>query len=103
MVPAPVQAAVALAYDDDVHVESQRDVYYRRLNVLGSALREVGVICPVPEGSFYLWCSRDGMDGWQLAAWLAEVSGLIVSPGELYGPAGSNFVRIALVQPDDGH
>lgn len=100
MVPAPVQAAVALAYDDDVHVESQRDVYYRRLNILGSALREVGIICPVPEGSFYLWCSRDGMDGWQLAAWLAEVSGLIVSPGELYGPAGSNFVRIALVQPD---
>jgi succinyldiaminopimelate transaminase len=100
MVPAPVQAAVSLAYDEDTHVEVQRDVYYRRLNVLGSALRDVGVTCPAPEGSFYLWCSREGMDGWQLAAWLAEVAGLIVSPGELYGPAGGAFVRIALVQPD---
>ena len=101
MVPAPVQAAVALAYDDDAHVETQRDIYYRRLNILGSALRSAGVSCPSPEGSFYLWCSREGMDGWQLAAWLAEVSGLIVSPGELYGPAGSDFARIAVVQPDE--
>ena len=37
----------------------------------------------------------------QLAAWLAEASGLIVSPGELYGEAGRDFVRIAVVQPDD--
>ena len=101
MVPAPVQAAVSLAYDDDVHVETQRDVYFRRLNILGDALREVGVTCPAPQGSFYVWCSREGMDGWQLAAWLAEVSGLIVSPGELYGPAGVDFARIALVQPDE--
>lgn len=100
MVAAPVQSAVALAYDDDDHVEDQRDVYYRRLNVLGSALRDAGVACPAPAGSFYLWCSRPGMDGWQLATWLAEVAGLIVSPGELYGPAGSEYARIALVQPD---
>ena len=100
MVPAPVQAAVSLAYDDDVHVEAQRDVYYRRLSVLGDALRDAGVNCPWPQGSFYLWCSREVMDGWELAAWLAERTGLIVSPGELYGPSGSAFVRIALVQPD---
>jgi len=101
MVAAPIQSAVALAYNDDAHVEVQREVYLRRLEVLGSALREAGVTCPEPEGSFYLWCSREGMDGWQLAAWLAEVSGLIVSPGELYGPAGNDFARIAMVQPDE--
>jgi succinyldiaminopimelate transaminase len=101
MVPAPVQSAVALAYDDDAHVEVQRDVYFQRLAVLGDALRAIGVACPEPEGSFYLWCSREGMDGWQFAAWLAEVSGLVVSPGELYGPRGNDFVRIAMVQPDE--
>lgn len=99
MVAAPVQSAVALAYDDDAHVEVQRDVYLRRLQILGGALRETGVHCPEPQGSFYLWCSREGESGWQLAAWLAEVAGLIVSPGELYGAAGESFVRIAMVQP----
>jgi aspartate/methionine/tyrosine aminotransferase len=55
----------------------------------------------MPDGSFYLWCSKDGLDGWELASLLAEQSGLVVSPGELYGEAGTNFVRIAVVQPDE--
>ncbi len=101
MVPAPVQSAVALAYGDDDHVNAQREVYARRLSLVGAALRDAGVECPAPEGAFYLWCSRDGMDGWELAAWMAEVAGLIVSPGDLYGPAGSRFARVAMVQPDD--
>lgn len=101
MVPAPVQSAVALAYGDDAHVEVQRDTYSRRLRIMGDALRAAGVDCPAPEGAFYLWCSREGMDGWELAAWLASVSGLIVSPGDLYGAAGAAFVRIAMVQPDE--
>ena len=100
MVAAPVQAAVSLAYDDDQHVQVQREVYWRRMQILGNALREVGITCPEPEGSFYLWCSRESMDGWQLASWLAETAGLIVSPGELYGPSASAYVRIAVVQPD---
>jgi aspartate/methionine/tyrosine aminotransferase len=25
----------------------------------------------------------------------------LVAPGDLYGPAGAGFVRIAVVQPDD--
>jgi len=101
MVPAPVQSAVTLAYDDDAHVEHQREVYHARLATLSAALLAAGVDAPMPEGSFYLWCSREGMDGWELAAWLAEVTAMIVSPGELYGPAGSSFVRIAVVQPDE--
>jgi aspartate/methionine/tyrosine aminotransferase len=55
----------------------------------------------MPDGAFYLWCSMPGVDGWGLAEKLAEVSGLIVGPGELYGDAGAPFVRIAVVQPDE--
>ena len=101
MVPGPVQAAVALAYGDDAHVEEQRTRYWRRLELLSRALQRIGVDAPTPEGSFYLWCSKDGVDGWELATELAEKSGLVGSPGELYGDAGKNFVRIAVVQPDD--
>jgi aspartate/methionine/tyrosine aminotransferase len=101
MVPGPVQAAVALAYGDDAHVVEQRARYLRRLELLSRALKHVDVDAPMPEGSFYLWCARDGMDGWELATLLAERSGLVGSPGELYGDAGKNFVRIAVVQPDE--
>ncbi len=101
MVAAPVQTAVALAYNDDDHVTVQRERYRARLTMLAEALRSVGVDAPMPEGAFYLWCSKAGMDGWELAAMLAESSGLVVSPGELYGEAGAAFVRIAVVQPDE--
>jgi succinyldiaminopimelate transaminase len=101
MVPAPVQAAVAVAYNDDEHVVRQRERYRSRLVLMASALRAFGVNAPMPEGSFYLWCSKDGLDGWELAREIAERSGLVVSPGELYGDDGRNFVRLAVVQSDE--
>jgi succinyldiaminopimelate transaminase len=100
MVAGPIQAAVALAYGDDEHVEVQRRRYHGRLELLSSALTAAGVDAPMPQGGFYLWCQKAGLDAWQLAAWLAEVAGLVVSPGELYGD-GENHVRIAVVQSDE--
>jgi aspartate/methionine/tyrosine aminotransferase len=64
-------------------------------------LNDFDVAAPFPQGSFYLWCSKLGLDGWQLAELIAQRSGLIVSPGELYGEAGADFIRLAVVQPDD--
>jgi aspartate/methionine/tyrosine aminotransferase len=92
---------VALAYRDDEHVNVQRSVYRSRLELLADALRYFGVDAPMPEGTFYLWCHKEGLDGWALATLIAETSGMIVSPGDLYGDAGAAFVRIAVVQPDE--
>ncbi len=100
MVAGPVQSAVALAYGDDEHVLAQRDRYWSRLGVLASALEDAGVSSPLPQGGFYLWVRREGFDAWQLARHLAEVAGLVTSPGELYGD-DAGHVRIAVVQPDE--
>ena len=42
-----------------------------------------------------------GGDAWALAHRLAAEGGAIVAPGELYGEAGADHVRIAVVQPDE--
>jgi len=101
LVPGPVQAAAAAAFADDEHVAVQRERYRGRLIALSSALSEIGVDAPMPRGSFYLWASRPGTDGWALARELAERGGVVVSPGELYGAAGAGHVRIAVVVPDE--
>lgn len=101
LVPGPVQVAAAAAFADDEHVVVQRERYRGRLIALSSALREIGVDAPMPRGSFYLWASRAGVDGWDLARELAERGGVVVSPGELYGAAGADHVRIAVVVPDE--
>ncbi len=101
MVPGPVQSAVTLAYDDDAHVSTQRSLYHERLTTLREALQRAGVSAPMPEGTFYLWCSKEGLSDWELASWLASTTGLVVSPGELYGSLDTGHVRIAVVQPSD--
>ena len=104
MVPGPVQAAGAVALDDDAHVEVQRDRYRRRLQLLADGLGAVGLPTPLPQGGFYLWVPvpasvPDG--GWGLTERLALAGGVLVSPGEFYGPDGAGFVRIAVVQPTE--
>jgi succinyldiaminopimelate transaminase len=101
MVPGPVQAAAVAAWDDDAHVDEQRERYAYRLHLMRRALGEIGVHAPAPEGAFYLWAPAPDGDAWALARLLASVGGALVSPGEFYGPDGAGFVRIAVVQPED--
>ncbi|MGE3621647.1 MAG: aminotransferase class I/II-fold pyridoxal phosphate-dependent enzyme [Acidimicrobiia bacterium] len=101
MVPGPVQAAAAVAWADDVHVEAQRAVYAGRLELARGVLAAVGVEAPLPAGAFYLWAEAPDGDAWGLTRLLAERGGALVSPGEFYGPHGAGHVRVAVVQPDE--
>jgi succinyldiaminopimelate transaminase len=101
MVPGPAQAAACVALADDGHVELQRSRYRSRLERFAAALGALDLEAPLPGGGFYLWVPSPGGDAWALAQRLASELGVVVSPGEFYGPAGADFVRIALVQPDE--
>jgi succinyldiaminopimelate transaminase len=100
MVPGPAQAAAVVALDDDAHVVAQRDRYRRRLDRMAQVLSAWSE-CAIdpPAGGFYLWF-RVG-DGWEFAEQLAQAGGALVSPGDFYGDAGADHVRVAVVQPDD--
>ena len=100
MVPGPTQAAGIVALNDDEHVAEQRRRYLHRLERTAEVLsRWTGTEVPLPDGAFYLWFPVD--DGWAFAERLAAEGGAIASPGEFYGAASDNYVRIAVVQPDD--
>lgn len=99
MVPGPMQLAGALAWADDEHVTVQRTRYLERLDALAAGLRTYGLDVDLPAGAFYLWIAAPGGDAWGLADDLARRGGLLVSPGEFYGPAGAGHIRIAAVQP----
>lgn len=101
MVPGPVQAAAVAAWGDDAHVDEQRERYLGRLERLAAVLTGWGVPAAVPAGAFYLWVAAPDGDAWGLARRLAREGGVLVSPGEFYGPDGAGFVRAAVVQPDD--
>ena len=99
MVPGPVQVAAAVALEDDAHVQEQRTRYRERLDILRAAFVEAGVDVPAPGGTFYLWVPAPGGDAWAFTERLAKEAGVLVSPGEFYGPQGAAHVRVAVVQP----
>jgi len=101
MVPGPTQAAAAVALDDDAHVDAQRDRYLERLWYFADVLRSQGAEVDLPGGGFYLWAEAPDGDAWAFTRDLADRGGVLVSPGDLYGPGGAGHVRVAMVQSMD--
>ncbi|GAA1973965.1 succinyldiaminopimelate transaminase [Kitasatospora viridis] len=99
MAPAPVQAATIAALGDDAHVAEQRERYAARRAALRGALTAAGFRIEHSEASLYLWATRDE-PCWETVAWLAE-RGVLVAPGDFYGPAGDRFVRVAFTATDE--
>jgi succinyldiaminopimelate transaminase len=102
MMPAPVQAATVAALGDDEHVAEQRDRYARRRAVVLPALEARGLAHDGGPSTFYLWLrdSDRARDGWAIADDLAT-TGLVVAPGDFYGDASTDHVRVALTLTDD--
>jgi succinyldiaminopimelate transaminase len=99
IVPGPVQEVMIDLLADQDHVEVQRQRYAARRTLLRPALEDAGFTIEHSEGSLYLWASR-GEECQRTVAGLARL-GILVAPGDFYGPAGARHVRLALTAPDE--
>jgi aspartate/methionine/tyrosine aminotransferase len=106
------QVAALTAVSGDLSaVAEMRKVYDRRRRTIVAALSDIpGVVCPEPEGAFYVYPSVQGLLGKPLrgktASSSAELSSLIldevevaVVPGEAFGTPG--YVRMSYALGDD--
>jgi succinyldiaminopimelate transaminase len=100
LVPAPVQAAMTAALNDDAHADAQRARYAARRDRLRGALQAAGWAVEASEAGLYLWASHPDLDGRDSVQRLAE-AGILVAPGEFYGPAGARHIRVALTATDE--
>jgi succinyldiaminopimelate transaminase len=99
MVPTPVQAAMVAALDDDEHAAEQRARYAHRRAVLLEALRSADFTIEHSEAGLYLWATR-AEPCRDTVGWLAG-HGILVAPGDFYGPGGAEYVRVALTATDE--
>jgi len=97
--PGPQQVAMKAALDDDEHVAEQHARYAARRTALRGALEGAGFRVDHSEASLYLWATRDE-PCWDTVRALAE-RGVLVAPGEFYGPAGARHVRVAFTATDE--
>jgi succinyldiaminopimelate transaminase len=87
-----VQRASIAAWNDERHVEAVRDVYRRKRDTIVSALDDAGLRVAGSAATFYLWV--EAPDG---AVESLLERGVVVTPGEYFGPSGAGYLRIALV------
>ena len=99
MMPTPVQGAMVAALDDDAHERDQRERYARRRDALMPAVKSAGFDVDHSEAGLYIWATR-GEACRDTVGWLAQ-RGILVAPGEFYGPRGARHVRIALTATDE--
>lgn len=98
IVPRPVQAAMTAALADDAHVAVQRDRYAARRTALLAGVLAAGFTVEHSTAGLYLWITRDE-PGRATLDWFAQ-RGILVAPGDFYGPAGHHHVRLALTATD---
>ena len=99
IMPLPVQAAMTAALADDAHVGAQRRRYERAAR--GAAARIGG-------GGLHRRAFRGGAvpvghrgEPCRLTVRRLATEGVLVAPGEFYGPAGAQHVRLALTASDE--
>jgi succinyldiaminopimelate transaminase len=97
--PAPVQAAMIAALDDDAHVAEQRERYRARRAVLRAALEGAGFRIDRSEAGLYLWATRDE-PAWTTIGLLSD-HGILAAPGTFYEGEASRHVRVALTATDE--
>ena len=99
MNPGPIQSAMVAALVEDGHEILQKQLYCHRRDLLKAALLQADFDIEYSDGGLYLWATQ-GRDGRETVAELAD-KGILVAPGDFYGPKGKNFVRVGLTATDE--
>jgi len=74
-----------------------RSVYRERIEILHSALCDIGLELSKPKATFYLWAWTGG-DSREYSKMLLEKTGIVVTPGVGFGEHGEGYIRLSVTQ-----
>jgi aspartate aminotransferase len=101
------RAALAALTGPQDEVEVMRQAFDRRRKLIVAELNKIdGVLCPTPEGAFYVYPDVTGVmqrlgiaTSLELADYILEKAEVAVVPGEAFGPSG--YLRLSYALGDD--
>jgi len=92
-----VQAAAEAAWSDDDHVKTRVATFEEKRRRTLATCRSLGLRAVDAGAGLYVWIALPaGTNGSEYAEKLLE-SGVVVTPGEAFGPSGAGYFRLALV------
>lgn len=90
-----VQAAAEAAWNDDEHVAERRRLFARKRQRIVELCNELGLETLPSGGGLYVWFRAPDDDSFGYSKRLLT-EGVLVTPGEVFGPAGAGWIRAAL-------
>jgi aspartate/methionine/tyrosine aminotransferase len=94
-----VQHAAVTAFRDGApFVNDMLEEYTLRRDAVVAGLNRIdGVVCPVPEGTFYAFpqFAADWGDSNDVADYILQEAGVIVTPGSAYGAGSRHHLRLS--------
>lgn len=86
----------------DSYLKEVQNRYSTRRDFMVAGLAELGWNIPKPLAAMYLWvpCTR-GMSSTDFALNVLQKTGVVVTPGNAFGPGGEGYVRISLIADCD--
>jgi LL-diaminopimelate aminotransferase len=98
----PIYDAGIVAIDStpQAWLDERNAIYQRRRDLILAALSEIGLRAEKPLGSLYIWARVLDGDGMWYAEHALMQANVSLAPGGIYGPGGSQYVRMSVAVPD---
>jgi LL-diaminopimelate aminotransferase len=91
------QAGITALTGDQAYLDTLRNIYQERRDLLTAGLKDAGLDVPVPKATFYLWITvPPGFTSESLTAHLLTKAAIVTTPGNGFGTSGEGYIRMAL-------
>lgn len=99
----PIQKAAAHALTtDQSSVTEYNQVYQKRMDTLVEALQSIGIDAKPVQAGIFIWSPvPKGYTSEQFVAVVLEQTGVIFTPGNVFGPGGEGYFRVSLSVPNE--
>ncbi|MFD0828784.1 LL-diaminopimelate aminotransferase [Neobacillus sp. M.A.Huq-85] len=99
----PIQKAAAFALNSDQGcVAKHNQIYKQRMLSMVEGFKSIGVKAEPPKGSFFIWAPvPKGYTSTEFMTNVLEQTGVILTPGNAFGPSGEGYFRVSLSVPSE--
>lgn len=101
--PEFVQRAAIAAWGDDVHVQERNAIFAQKRSLLDDFLKRNNFTVLDSTATFYVWIEAPQAyaSGEDYCQALADVTGIVATPGDALGESSARYFRLALVPTVD--
>lgn len=98
-----VQKAAAFALNSDQScIAEHNSIYKERMDATIEGLASIGIKVHPPKGSFFIWAQvPEGYTSSEFVTKVLEKTGVILTPGNAFGPSGEGYFRLSLSVPNE--